>query len=401
MRPLVPPASDSLELSLANAKQMAIKKNLTILASRERLTAAEADVLAARLYPNPQVSYNYSFFDPFSKPIDVSGAQGVLRLDQTIPLGGKRSARIDAAEFGVEATKSDFAASLQQLVCDVKDAYADLQYSYLKLDLAKRSYSVFERLLTASQARFKAGDIAEQDVTKIELENLSTSQALNDAEQAVADARARLYSFLGLDPLVNIKITDPLQLSPQSLSTDSLVKVAEESRLDIRAQQHRLKAGERAIDAANAAVIPDLDLGVELDRAGGSAKNYFGVGVGIALPIFSRNQDEIQRSQANYRAAQYDMEGLKLGLHNDVTSAVVKYKNSLSAVKKMGPNITGRAEDVRETSIKNYNAGHIGLLELLESDRIHNDAITSYYAALYQLAKNQITLERVVGKELF
>ena len=396
--PMAP--SDTVRMTIDEAKHVALTRNLSILAARARLSATEADIVAAEMYPNPQISYNYTYFNPFVKPVDVNVAQSSIRLDQTIPLGGKRSARHDVAEFMTEASKFDLEQSIHLLTCDVKEAYIDVQYAERQLDIARKNLDLFRQLEAASKVRLEAGDIAEQDVTKIELENLSTNQSVVDAEEAVEDSRAKLYSILGLDRSVTLHLATDLTPTLAPLRDDSVVQIALTIRADIHAEEQRIKAAGRAVDLAHDGIVPDLDLGVELDKQGPDFKNYFGAGVGIAIPLFSRNQDEIQRSEANAHAAEYDMEALRKGVRIDVVSALAKYRNSLKSIQRLTPSIMPQADSMLSTSVKNYQAGHIGFLDLLESERIHSDAVTSYYTAIYKLTKHQIALERAVGREL-
>jgi cobalt-zinc-cadmium efflux system outer membrane protein len=162
-----------------------------------------------------------------------------------------------------------------------------------------------------------------------------------------------------------------------------------------------VKAAEHQSDLSHSNAWPAPTFGIELDRDGPDFQNYVGGGIGISIPIFNRNQDDIYRSESNERAAEYDYENARIGVHGDFNAAYEKYRNSLAVFRSIPPDIVKMATDVRDNAIKNYGTGRIGLLDLLSSEQVYHDAIASYYSSLYTLAKNQSLLERAVGVEIF
>ncbi len=393
--------SDTIHLSLATAQELAVERNSALLGASYRLHAAEADTVGARLVPNPQLSVNTSYVNLLGRPIDFSTSSNSLRLDQVIQLGGKRGYRIETAEESVAAVRADFVNQIFQTRADVKDSYIDAAYAQKQIELAQESYDLFARLVDASQIRLKAGDIGEQDVTKLLLTELTFRQALSDAQQSLIDALARLRQTVHLDANRPVRIDYQFQPTSPVYVSDTLHAIALRSRADLWAQEHRVLSAEHQTHLAKANAWPDLDVGVELDRQGPDFKNYFGGGIGIAIPLFSRNQDDIMRTDANYRASQYDLQSVELSIHNDVATAYAKYESSLSVLGGYPNKMVDLAGDIRTVAMNNYTKGHISLLDLLESQRIYNDAIQNYYSALYKLAKNQTLLERAVGVQLF
>ncbi|GEM_PF-2346778 len=410
--PMVPVEEDSVQtsefmqsgengLSLEHAMQMAEERSPDLTAARYRLLASEADTIGARLYPNPQLSINATNYGLLQRPIDATAATTSYRLDQQILLGGKISDRIATARESTAAARADYVRQVFSVREDVKDAYIDATYAEKQITLARENYDLFAELVRASELRLKAGDVAEQDVSKLKLTELTYRSALSDAQQSLLDALAKLRQTLFLDRSANLHTSYDFTTNGPVLDRDSLLSAAYENRSDFWASEHRVRAAENQVHLSHANAVPDLDVGVELDRQGPDFPNTVGGGIGIAIPIFSRNQDDIMRSEANYRASEYDLESTRSEIRNEVSSSYAKYQNSRRVMSGLDSSVVQIAEDVRNTAAKNYSAGHIGLLDLLQSEQVYNDAITNYYSALYKLAKNKIALERAVGKEIF
>jgi cobalt-zinc-cadmium efflux system outer membrane protein len=397
----LPSSTDTLVLTLAEADSLAMKRNASVPAGQYRLVASQADIVGAGLYPNPQLSYNTTYINLFAHPIDYSSQQSSLRLDQSILLGGKISSKTETAEHSYAASQSDYAGILFQLSRDVKANFIDVAYDERTVELARRNYELFKQLASVSETRLKAGDIGQQDLDKIELSELNSSQALSEAEQALTDALAQLHQTLGLQPSEPIKISYEFAPQPKAIDPDTVLAIGMRSRADVRSAQERLLSAKSAIDVAHADAIPDLDVGVEWDKAGPDFKNAFGGGLGIAIPLFTRSQDEIQRSEATYRANQYDLEATLTGVRNTIKAATQKYQNAMEVGQRLSTTTVEKANRVRDNEVKNYTSGNISLLDLLQTQQLYSSALSDYYTALYRIAKNQVALERAVGVELF
>lgn len=394
-------APETLMVNLASAKALFLKNNLALIGARYHLTANEADLVAARLFPNPQFSANASFLDLLSRPADYSSTQLTYRLDQLIELWGKRGKRIDAAAHSVESAREDFQFTLRQLTSDFEESFLDLLYAQRSYDLATSGYDIFRRSVEIGDVRYRTGDIGEAEVKKLRLAQLDYQQALSNAQQDLADAGARFRSLLNLPPGVPVKAMAgdlPLMRLP---AKDSLVAAALRNRSDLASRREKTLMEESRVELAHATAWPDLSLGVELDRQGPAYKNTVGGGIGISLPLFNRNQDDIQRTEAEFQASETEERSMENEILNEVSAAFDKYKASWDVMQTLSSAAMVNAEEVRSMAVQNYNSGNIGLIDFLETERIYNDAVQSYYNALKKFAINQVELERATGMELF
>ena len=393
--------TDTLSLSLDEARRVALSRSAALAGDLYRLHAAEADTIGAHLYPNPELSVNAGSFGLFQKPVDNSLATTSYRIDQTIPIAGQISNHILTARESTDAARRTYDYQVFQTKASVKDSYIDAAYAQINIDLARQNYDLFAKLVDGSKAQLHAGAIAEEDLTKLELTELTYRQAVSDAEQSLMDAMNSLKQTMGFDTTVPIRVHYDFQSSGDLMPKDSLERVAYEQRADLSASEHTVKAAEHQSDLSHSNAWPAPSIGIELDRDGPDFQNMYGGGIGISIPIFNRNQDDIYRSESNERAAEYDYENARIGVHGDFNAAYAKYSNSLAVFRGLPPDIVKMATGVRDNAIHNYTTGRIGLLDLLSSEQVYHDAVASYYGSLYTLAKNQSLLERAVGVEIF
>jgi len=93
-----PPASPAQTLTVAQAVQEALEKNLTLVAERYTINFAEARIITARLRPNPVLTLSSAFPDHKIFHSNINPYAEVAHLDWVFERGGKREARIAVAE---------------------------------------------------------------------------------------------------------------------------------------------------------------------------------------------------------------------------------------------------------------------------------------------------------------
>jgi cobalt-zinc-cadmium efflux system outer membrane protein len=154
--PSVPFAEEGpLKLTVESALEIFRRQNLQLVAERFQVEADRADVLTARLFPNPQLSLNGTFIDPEMPRLE--GSQFSSRLDFLIETGGKRKFRREGAEAGARATEARFLDVTRQLIMEVKEAFYEVLLAGEHRALAEENLNRFEEILRVNTTRFQGG----------------------------------------------------------------------------------------------------------------------------------------------------------------------------------------------------------------------------------------------------
>jgi len=116
--PPSPPAALPDRLTIDQAVDEALRRNLNLLAQRLNLSLADALLVAARVRPNPVLSLDVDHVNVahLSKG-DLTEA--AARVDVPIVLGGKRDLRIDVAQRDRLIAENQFEDALRRLRQDV------------------------------------------------------------------------------------------------------------------------------------------------------------------------------------------------------------------------------------------------------------------------------------------
>ncbi len=443
------------ELTMDGAVQIALQRNREAIAARLDIEAAQLDVVAARIYPNPVATYalgnlvlgNGNSQGGTVSPSFISQPVQTIGVSEIIDVWAKRSARTRAADRGVEQRRLNVEDALREIVYAVRSAYADLTREQLGRQLAREIADRYGETVRVSRGRFRAGDISEAELRRVELEGLRYTNAVIDGDLQLDLAREKLARLMGL--------ASGSQLPPQvadvpdarrAYAVPALMSLALEHRPDVRAANAAHLTAEAQLEAAKRDAYPDLTLGAAYTHSSftvsGDNPDTLGLSLSLPLPLFDRNQAAIGRSALDIRRADNDFERLKLAVEHDVVEAVrraqraralldvfegIAEAESATATPTPTPTPTGgpapaakpapgalpspplppekrgmlaRAETALKVAEKSYQAGASTLLELLDAQRTYLDVRGQYLHAVYDYRQATVDVNHAVGTEV-
>src|SRR4029079_7077439 len=185
-------------------------------------------------------------------------------VNEIIDVWMKRSARIRAAERGVERRKLLTEDALRESVYVVRSGFAEVVREQSERQLAHDVADRYAQTIKISQSRFKAGDISEAELRKIELEGLRYQNAVIDAETQRDVARGRRAALLGLPSVGQLP---PLRADPSDAASRPAVgpgrptTPALERRPDLRAAGAARVQADAQLASAERDALPDITLG--------------------------------------------------------------------------------------------------------------------------------------------
>jgi cobalt-zinc-cadmium efflux system outer membrane protein len=412
--------------TVEQAVSLALQRNRDVIAAKLEIDAAQLDIVAARVYPNPGVQYSignlvlgnanpsYGHQGFFGQPVQTIG------VGEIVDIWAKRSARIRAASSGLDHRKLLTEDALREIVYGVRSAFADVLREQSERQLAHDVADRYAQTVKISQARFKAGDISEADLRKIELEGLKYQNDVIEADMELDLARGKLAALLAIAPgqLPAMLAEAPELAARPVFDAGQLTARAIQHRPDLRAAGAARVLAEDEIAQARREAYPDITLGAAYTHSdfevSGDNPNTLAFNISLPLPLFDRNQANIGRAHLDLRRAENDRERLQIVVAHDVTEAVRRSAraSTLLAVfeKPAGEGVPGtptgtsdkggmleRAEIAVRVAEKSYRAGAISLIELLDSERTYLDTRAQYLRALHDFRQAAIDVGHAVG----
>src|ERR1035438_1341434 len=146
--------------------------NPTLLAAKIGIDESKADEITAYLRPNPDLTAGIDQINFFSTQPTPSGGQDAYRpfafafpsasLSYLHERQHKRGLRLESAQKATAIAESQLADQERNLIFNLRSAFVTTLQQKAVLALTRDSLAYYDRLLTVSRDRFKAGDIAKR-----------------------------------------------------------------------------------------------------------------------------------------------------------------------------------------------------------------------------------------------
>ena len=324
-----PPAADTLRLTLPDAEQRFFANNLQLLAQQYNVTAAQAQAVQARLLDNPTL---YVEQDVLRRrlarpevPEGTASAEAIITVQQLFSLAGRRRAAGQVAQQAAVVEQFNLQELLRNLRYQLRSTFYDLYYRQQTLRLYDSEISSLTRTVGLYQTQFEKGNVALKEVIRLRaflfvLE--SEEQALlNEVAADQTDLRVLLREATGraLAPQV-----DPARVRALGLagySAQQLADTAALRRTDLNARRAYVQQQSLNLRYQQKLATPDLALGYTYDRAGSYINNYNALTVGVAVPLFNRNQGNIRVARAQLAGSQLLVDQQQLVAQAEVRAA--------------------------------------------------------------------------------
>lgn len=394
------PASVPQKLTLDEAMQLLLKQSPVLLRDRQNVAVATANVTQAGLRPNPSFELNsesYPLFESGPGPF-FNNQELVLRAGQTIETAGKRGKRVQVARQELGASESDVQNTVRQLKLELKRRYYTVVLAKAQQELAQEILKQFDEIIRLNEARFKQGEISGLEMNRVRAERLRFFTDLLDADLQLRNTKVALLELLGVSDLsspfdvAQALSIRPLELSPQELQAQSM-----QTRPDLLAERQRLERNRQDLRLQKAEAVPNITPSFGYKRDFGT--NTAAFGLNIPLPLFNRNQGEIERATAQITQQQYELNRVLLAIQRDVQEAYQSLQTQAQKVRPMEQEYVPAARNARDIAQQSYRLGELDLIGLLDAERVYRETVRAYNGALFDYNAAVFQLEAAIGKE--
>jgi cobalt-zinc-cadmium efflux system outer membrane protein len=366
-----PLAEDTVTISIPDAEQRFVNKNLTLLSDKYNVNIAQAGYLQARLWYNPSLTYGQTLYNQESKKYfdnqypDYNEVDRTFQLQQLITIAGRHSATAKLAKVGVDQAKYQLADVLRslkyQMYTDISDLYSNQQ----QIAMYQSEEIKIRHLIDITQQLYKLGNAAGNDVIRLQAQLQDVIAQEVASQQAVNNDEKDLKTLL-VYPEKTYLVAKELTPAPSSIPTyQSLLDSAEKNRPDLMLANSNITYQEKYLTLQHATAVPDLTLGIMNIGAGSVIPNYWGISASMDLPVFNRNQWNV--ASARYQKSQAELND-SIVLHtvkNEVTSAYSTFYRVNNQLHQVDADYEKNLDDMMDNAVKNYDHRYINLLDLL------------------------------------
>lgn len=386
-------AANVRRLSLRQAVELALTQNPEVAAAMREVEANEGLRQQADVYPNPEISY---LLEDTRRDTRTT----TLLLNQPFELGGKRAARVAAAERAYDIAAEDQVARRQAVRAAVTASYFETLAAQERVRLADEALALARRSTRATELRVKAGKVAAIEETKARVAEAGVNVEANQARSELLGARARLAALLGQSQPVAFVLDDRLDALPATPSLGETQRRVEDSPALRRA---RLEIARRSAltELEKARRIPDLtvSLGVKRDEELGLDQAV--VGMSIPLPLFDRNQGNLLDALKREDKAREELVAARLQVSADAVQVRERLASARDEAETLATQILPGAQSAYDAAAKGFELGKFSFLEALDAQRTLLQARLQHLRAVAAAHRARAELNRILGSDDF
>lgn len=383
-------AEPAAPLTLESAQKMAFDANPELAAAQRELEAIAATVIQAQTRPNPELA-------ALVEDTRSATRTTTLQLNQPVELGGKRAARIDAAERGRDAARAELNAKRAEIRAAVTAAFFDTLVAQERLRLAQAGVELAQRATDAARRRVLAGKVSPIEETKARVTESGVRMELKLATSELATARKRLASIWG-EPAPRFERVegDPEALPPLPARADL------ERRMDASPNLRRARIEVTRLlalaEVERSRRIPDLTVSLGTKRNNELGLDQAVFGVSIPIPLFDRNQGNLLEALRRADKARDELSATELRLSNELTQAFERLSVARSELESLKRDILPGAQSAYDAVLKGFELGKFSFLEVLDAQRTLFQAKSQGLRALVDVHRAAAEIERILGE---
>ncbi|HLK61955.1 MAG TPA: TolC family protein [Bryobacteraceae bacterium] len=376
--------------------------NPTLLAARIGIDESKAQEVTAYLRPNPDFSSSLDQIQPFNgDPYRPFGfALPLFSANYLHERQHKRELRLESARKATGIASSQLADQERNLVFNLRNSFVQALQAKAILALARENLAYYDRLLGVNTERLKAGDIAQIDLDRLELQRVQYESDIQTALTNVRTAKIQLLMLLNdRTPVEQFDVTGPFDFTELPLILEDLRGMALANRPDLQAAVAAIDKAKTDYRLAVANGSTDPTFGVDVGR-NPPIPAYIGFSVNIPIKLFDRNQGEKARTQLDIRRNERLHDATRAQVFSDVDSAWASLNSNRLLLQPYKAKYLQLADKVRDTVSFAYQHGGSSLLEFLNAQNDYRSVQLNYLNLVgsYLTAANQLNL--AVGVEV-
>lgn len=314
-----------------------------------------------------------------------------LGIGQALEPAARRAARVAGANAAIDASTADVERVMRRVLGDAVTAYYHALHANERLTLLVSALDVAASTFASAERRYRAGEIAVLDVNIARTSLARVRAERESAEATKAAALGALKQLLSLDGPVDVT---------GSLRTGDVVD--SEAMIAAADRRPELRTLEAAIQDADADVrlgrtFTKPEYGVDARYAREAGDHIVLAGLTIALPAFSRGQELQAVASARSARLRSELEAARVRGRIEIRTAFDVLSRRQAAVRILESEVLSGLEENVQLTTRSFDAGQIGLPDLLLIRREILDTRAQYLDALLEAALARTNLDASAG----
>ena len=397
-------SSDTLRITIRQADSMFLANNYNLLAMAMNIDAQKAQIIQAKLYPNPTLTAEFNVFDPQHGEIlhiNKTG-QKSFQIDQLFLLGGKRKAQIDLAKTNYQIAELEFQDLVRQLIFQLHTRLYFINEQAFLIAKYNKQLILLDTILNAYEVQVTKGNLPLKDLVRLKGVYLNLNNERAAIFKVYFDEISAVQAIIQTNKVITPIISDAeVAACVKTITLSSLNDTALTNRPDYLITQKNIILAEQYFSFQKKMGIPDVHLYGVYDQRGGAFVNQSNFGFSIPLSLWNRNQGNIKTAEYQLKQSNYNADAQRILLLSEIQSNYLMYTQTVIEYKKTKLLYTNEFETTLKGMSDNFQKGNVSLIEFVDFFEGYNDALAEVARIKIQLATSAELINLSVGKRIF
>jgi len=378
--------ADTLRIAMGEAEARMLRANVQLLA--QRLAAAETQALVrqAAAWTNPSLGVEQNVYNQFTHRWLDTGPRGNtdIQIQQTFPFPGKRSSQVRMAELNAEAASYETDDLSRALRLALRTGMYDLFFLRRSLAFYDESIAAMGPTVIAMERVYEHRAVLLAELLRLKSLLFSLQKERLGIVGRIAETQETLSILLGdssavpraYDPLIDLHALEAVRLD--TVNRENAVAFALAHRADLRKVDAQAALDDVNLSYQKTVPLPDFTFGGHWSRNGGYVPNYFEITLGCELPIFNRNQGNIESAEVVVAADSLQRRGAREKVRREVERALAKAMEADQLFRSFDRSFPEEYRSLVADMVSNYAKRNMSVVEF-------TDFIESYRSSMRQM----------------
>jgi cobalt-zinc-cadmium efflux system outer membrane protein len=398
-------------LTLDQAIERLVGQNLDLLSKRMEIPQARADILTASLRANP-ILYADSQLVPYGSFNDRrpgGPTQYDLNMSHPLDYSHKRRARINYSTQALKVTEAQYQDVVRLEINNLSMAFIDVLAARQTVWYTRASVAGLERLLRATELLYQRDINSRADVNQVQAQKQTAEVSLLDAEENLRRAKRTLGMMLNLPPAEaeDLEVRGTIQdRGPPPPPVDELIGIALSLRPDVASYRLGIELAESGVNLMLANRYQDAYLLYQpytfQNNApfGKQSATSWALGMTFPLPLYNRNQGNIERAKLNVTQSHMELEAIQRRVVTEVVQAAREYEVSGEIVRRIKDQILPASRTMTNDRYKLFARGEANVISYLDAQRAFNDNVKIYLDTMVRHRRGMLGLNTALGQRI-
>jgi|GEM_PF-915434 len=353
-------------------------------------------------FPNPTIAAGPEIgFD-----LDDEGSsrriQPMIEFGFTVPLSRRLTIQDDLNAALAEAARIDLVVRHREEYLRLRELYAERVLAGRGLTIQQGIWKSALRSLDLAHRLAQAGYLSQLDVGILKLEGDQREAEVLRSEAQTAAIEQELAALIGVAAHQVRKVVTgelpAIDAEIPALEQAKAILVANNPELARLRSRHEV--AEQTLRLEIAKQYPDLEIGTSIAGDPGETKKVWGLGLGLALPLFDRNRQGIADAEGERAEVRAAYEAALNRLLAALEGSFEAYRLATMRWSLLEGTILPQARTNLDVALQAIQAGTIDSLKYLEVERTTRSYMVDLLESEREIREIMSHMEQIMGTPL-